>query len=113
MANFNPRIFYHAFQVLGDIVPKLGSQITTPLELCPACNDPVPLTDLRQDICGQGHRWSRCGLTLCLAADARCSSCLQCGATVNNALTISIEAGGCGLISVGVVLYIVGWLSSV
>ena len=63
----------------------------------------MPLTDLRQDTCGQGHRWSRCGLTLCLATDAHCSSCLQCGATVNNALTISVEAGGCVLVECVVV----------
>ena len=65
---------------------------TTPaLESCEACGLPVPLTNLEKGECPNGHVWSRCGLTLCLATDARCSSCIQCGTIVNNALTLSTE----------------------
>ena len=65
----------------------------TPLETCEACHEPVPLTRLLLATCQNGHTWSRCGLTLCLATDARCSSCIQCGAIVNNTLTINVAAG--------------------
>ena len=51
----------------------------TPLETCEACHELVPLTGLLQATCQNDHTWSRCGLTLCLATDARCSSCIQCG----------------------------------
>ena len=58
-----------------------------------ACGLPVPLSSLERGVCPSGHVWSQYGLTLCLATDARCSSCIQCGTTVNNALTLSMEDG--------------------
>ncbi len=35
----------------------------------------------------------RCGITLCLVVDARCGSCMQCGAIFNNAQSLPSPEG--------------------
>ena len=83
------------FQILEEFSKsgKLDGEEALSLETCPACSDPVPLTNHEHDLCGRGHRWGRCGLTMLLAADSRCYCCLQCGGVSNNVATVNAKEG--------------------
>ncbi|KIJ65305.1 hypothetical protein HYDPIDRAFT_89000 [Hydnomerulius pinastri MD-312] len=47
-------------------------------ELCPACNIEVPLEDITQATCPNGHSWARCSVTSFILSTSMVRTCIGC-----------------------------------
>ncbi|KAF5390916.1 hypothetical protein D9757_004058 [Collybiopsis confluens] len=63
-------------------------------EQCPACGVNVPLEDIINAVCANGHTWARCSVTTFILSTAQVRTCIGC--TRKAFLPFSSRAGGGG-----------------
>ncbi|KAM0786541.1 hypothetical protein ACM66B_001998 [Microbotryomycetes sp. NB124-2] len=47
-------------------------------ESCPACSGAVPLVNIRDASCGNGHKWERCSITFSVISSTNVRTCVSC-----------------------------------
>ncbi|KAI6101153.1 transcription factor IIIC subunit delta N-term-domain-containing protein [Pisolithus sp. B1] len=64
------------------------------LEMCPACHIEVPLQDITQATCLNGHTWTRCSVTSFILSTAMVRTCIGCNRKALLPLSQSSPAEG-------------------
>ncbi|KAJ7574378.1 transcription factor IIIC subunit delta N-term-domain-containing protein [Mycena floridula] len=57
-------------------VPSAGMQ--KPIEICPACNEPIPFDGMTHTHCLGGHAWERCSITSYILSTSEVKTCIGC-----------------------------------
>ncbi|KAJ3563979.1 hypothetical protein NP233_g8590 [Leucocoprinus birnbaumii] len=63
----------------GEVKAKMSSGESSEAdEHCPACKVVVPLIDITNAICSNGHRWTRCSITTFILSTSYVRTCIGC-----------------------------------
>ncbi|KAH6909807.1 transcription factor IIIC subunit delta N-term-domain-containing protein [Coprinopsis sp. MPI-PUGE-AT-0042] len=63
-------------------------------ELCPACKAPVPLHDITNAVCPNGHQWRRCSITTFILSTPWVRTCVGCSRKAFLAPSMSMLLSG-------------------
>jgi len=58
--------------------PHSASMSNGLMELCPACQVEVPLRDITNAVCSNGHTWARCSITSFILSTPLVRTCIGC-----------------------------------
>lgn len=65
---------------LASEAQRLGNAIKSDssVESCPACGANIPMADLNNAVCGNGHTWARCSITSFVISTPMARTCVGC-----------------------------------